>query len=185
MKKEKVAYPSVWHGLKPAEFRRYRSWVNREKPGICGTYVSMALLDYLFRTFYHTEIKKEVLLTGLRNPIEKGLPYRGTFPWDLARGINRALKGVPEFHASMGLVPDVGVIKELSRENPLPVAVGTTALLGSPYKNHWVLVYAYGWNEEGKLFFKAYDNHGTHIAVIPASQTFGYVYLKETKEETE
>lgn len=168
-----------WHGLDPNDFKRYRFWINRETPGVCGTYVSMALLDYFFRTHSNQTISRKTLEDGLKFTIEKMLPYRGTFPWDLTRGINRALKYVPGWKAAFGLVPDVGVVNELSKNSPLPVAVGTTRVLGSPYKNHWVLVYAYGYDQNGKLFFKGYDNHGKYEAIIPASQTLGYVYLKE------
>jgi len=183
MVKQENLKPTEWHGLKPGAFRPYRQWINKENPGICGTYVSSALLHYLYRTQYGEEISKDSLIEGLRFQIEKALPYKGTFPWDLKRGLNMALKKVPEWHAKMGFIPDVHVVKELSKENPLPVAVGTTAVLGSPYKNHWILVYAYGRNKEGKLFFKGYDNHGWHTAVVPASQTFGCVWLSRNRPE--
>ncbi len=46
-------------------------------------------------------------------------------------------------------------------EDGVPVIVGTTAALGSPYKNHWIVVYQYAFDSTGKLWYKAYDNHGS------------------------
>lgn len=181
MKKAQMPLPMKWEGLRPNAFREYRTWINNETPGICGTYVSSVLLHYLFKHEFKESIEKTTLVEGLRFPVDNALPYKGTFPWDVKRGLDVALKKVPGWRARLGFIPDIQVVKQLSQKNPLPIAVGTTGLLGSPYKNHWILVYAFGYNSEGKLFFKAYDNHGRYTAVVPASQTFGYVYVEQKK----
>ena len=182
MVNKKVSKPKKWTGLNPAAFREYRTWKNTENPGICGTYVSGALLHYLFKEEFDEKLEKETVIEGLRFPVDGALPYKGTFPWDLKRGLDVALKKIPGWKTKIGMIPDLAVVNELSKRNPLPIAVGTTSVLGSPYKNHWLLVYAFGYNDDGKLFFKAYDNHGRHAAIVPASQTFGFVKLVRKEE---
>lgn len=178
-KKDITTYPYKWVGLPPKDFRKYRSWINREKPGICGTYVSAVLIHYLFEQEYGKDLDQDLLIDGLRKPVDHYLPYKGTFPWDLKRGLSFALEDIDGWTAKMAMIPDFKVVEELSKENPLPIAVGTTTAFGSSYKNHWLLVYAYGWNKNGKLFLKGYDNHGRYTAIVPASQTFGCVWLEK------
>ncbi|SIO17652.1 hypothetical protein SAMN05878443_1784 [Carnobacterium alterfunditum] len=172
------AYPVSWIGLKPARFRKYRTWINAVKPGICGTYVGAVILHDAFNQKYGIDLSKEKLITGLKMIIDDTFVYKGTFPWDVWHGLNWVLKGNQDFKVKMHFVPERKVVALLNRKNPIPVAVGTATLFGSPYKNHWLVVYAYGYNEEGKLFFKAYDNHGRYKAIIPASQTIGCVWIE-------
>ncbi|WP_277630899.1 dihydrolipoamide dehydrogenase [Atopococcus tabaci] len=174
--------PKKWHGLPAKRFRKYRTWINRHKPGICGTYVSAVMLDDLFREEYGRELDKEKVIKGLKSVIDDRFPYKGTFPWDLKLGLNYVLGDFPEWKAKMSLIPDKVVVERLNQPDPRPVAVGTTKVLGSPYKNHWLAVYAYGYNADGKLFFKGYDNHGRYTAVVPASQTFGCVWIEQADE---
>lgn len=180
MEKTKLTYPTKWIGLKPLRFKKYRSWINREKPGICGTYVSAALLHDTFLEYYQVGLEKEKLITGLKSVVDDLFPYRGTFPWDLRLGLNYVLRDIPDLMAKMSLVSERTVVELLNRSDPMPIAVGTAKIFGSKYKNHWLLVYAYGYNKEGKLFFKAYDNHGRYTAIVPASQTIGCVWLERT-----
>lgn len=185
MKEKNTQYPEKWTGLKPTRFNKYRSWINNQKPGICGTYVSAVLLHDVYLHTYGLNVSKTSLLTGLKTVIDETFAYRGTFPWDLWHGLNVVLKYNPDYHARMSFIPDKKVVELLDRPDPLPVAVGTARLLGSSYKNHWVVVYAYGYDPNGKLYFKAYDNHGRSAAILPASQTFGCVWLqnKKTKKD--
>ncbi|MBT2730995.1 dihydrolipoamide dehydrogenase [Carnobacterium sp. ISL-102] len=176
----KNAYPVSWIGLKPARFRKYRTWINAVKPGICGTYVGAVILHDAFNQKYGIDLSKEKLITGLKTIIDDTFVYKGTFPWDVWHGLNWVLKGNQDFKVKMHFVPERKVVALLNRKKPIPVAVGTATLFGSPYKNHWLVVYAYGYNEEGKLFFKAYDNHGRYKAIIPASQTIGCVWIEAT-----
>lgn len=176
--KPKMAYPVKWTGLKPARFRKYKSWINSVKPGICGTYVSAVLLHDAFNQKYTIDLPKEDVVNGLQNLVEDTFAYKGTFVWDLWYGLKWVLKDNADFKVKMHLIPERKVISLLDRKNPIPIAVGTTKLFGSSYKNHWVVVYAYGYNEENKLFFKAYDNHGRYTAILPASQTIGCVWIE-------
>ncbi|MDN6625994.1 MAG: dihydrolipoamide dehydrogenase [Pisciglobus halotolerans] len=169
---------TAWIGLKPSRFRKYKTWVNRIKPGICGTYVSAVLLHDAFLQYYHIDLAKEKVVAGLKGIVDERFAYRGTFIWDLKSGLNYVLKDNKEIKAKLSLFPQKTVRHLLNQPNPKPVAVGTTRLFGSPYKNHWVVVYAYRFNEEGELEFKVYDNHGRYRTVIPASETIGCVWLE-------
>lgn len=179
-KVKKPSYPTTWTGLKPIRFKKYQKWINREKPGICGTYVSAALVDDTFIHHYSAELSKEKLLAGLRTVVDDRFPYKGTFPWDLRLGLSYVLKDIPELNVKMSFVSERKVVELLNREDPIPVAVGTAKIFGSKYKNHWLLVYAYGYNKERKLYFRAYDNHGKYSAIVPASQTLGCVWIEKT-----
>ena len=150
--------PKKWQGLKPARFAKYRSWINSGTPGICGTYCSAVLV--------HDAVLQK---------------YKKSFFWDVQHGLKALLKDIPDWSVKSGLITEKIVPALLDRPNPVPVIVGTTRIFNSKYKNHWVVVYAYGYNEDGKLFYKAYDNHGRYQAILPASQTIGCVWLEERK----
>ena len=126
-------YPKQWTGINPLQFTRYRSYVNRIKPGICGTYVSAALVNYLLKAERDYEIDMEQLLRVLKPKIEDRQVYRGTFAWDLRDGLNDLLVDDGLYQARFHLVSNPIVIRELSKESPLPVIVGTTRLFGSKY----------------------------------------------------
>lgn len=174
-------YPKKWTGLSSIHFTMYRSFVNRIKPGMCGTYVSAALIHYTIKAERDYELDMQQLLAGLRPKIEDRQTYRGTFAWDLKDGLNELLADDGSYEARYHLVSNPIVVRELSKSNPLPVIVGTTRLFGSKYGNHWLLVYAFGYNDKGQLFYRAYDNHGRTMAVIPASQTMACVWLEKKK----
>lgn len=182
MNMEKNSYPASWTGLKATRFSQYRSWINNKKPGVCGSYVCAVLLHDLYKHQYEKDLSKTVLMDGLKSVIDEMFGYPGTFPWDLRYGLNFVLKDNPDYDARMSFIPDKIVVEMLNKPDPMPVAVGTARLLGSPYKNHWVLVYAYGYNKDGKLYFKAYDNHGKSAAILPASQTIGCIWLAANKK---
>lgn len=170
-------YPKQWTGLSSMQFTGYRTFVNRVKPGICGTYVSAALVHYTIKSERDYDLDMQTLLTALKPKIEDRQSYRGTFAWDLKEGLNELLAEDHVYEARYHLVSNPIVVRELSKEKPLPVIVGTTRLFGSKYGNHWLLVYAFGYNDQGQLFYRAYDNHGRTMAVIPASQTLACVWL--------
>lgn len=172
--------PKHWHGLPPSRFIKYRSWINKQKPGICGTYCSAVLIHDAIYQETKQSLNRDVLLNGLKTVIDDLLPYKGTYFWDLAFGIRRLLADIPEWRVKTALIAERTVPKLLD-EGAGPVIVGTNMLLNSSYKNHWLLVYAYGYNEEGKLFFRAYDNHGRYKAVVAASQTITCVWLEKNE----
>ncbi|CZQ80749.1 Hypothetical protein Tpal_115 [Trichococcus palustris] len=175
----KESYPVKWIGLKPGRFAKYSTWINNEKPGICGTYCGAVLLHDAVLQKYQRSLDKDTLVAGLKTVVDDFMPYKGTFFWDVQHGLNELLKDIPDWTAKTGIITEKIVPQLLDRPDPVPVIVGTTKLLHSKYKNHWVVVYAYGYNEEGKLFYKVYDNHGRHQAIIPASQTIGCIWLEE------
>ena len=173
--------PKKWQGLKPARFAKYRSWINSGTPGICGTYCSAVLVHDAVLQKYKKSLDKDTLLAGLLTVVDEFLPYKGTFFSAVQHGLKALLKDIPDWSVKSGLITEKIVPALLDRPNPVPVIVGTTRLFNSKYKNHWVVVYAYGYNEDGKLFYKAYDNHGRYQAILPASQTIGCVWLEERK----
>lgn len=177
-------YPKQWQGLDAKDFRQYRNFINRISPGICGTYASAALVHYVFQKERDYDLKMEQLLRVLEPVIDQQPWYKGTFAWDLTRGLNRLLKENGAYKARYHLISEPIVLTELIKRNPLPVIVGTTRLFGSKYGNHWLLVYAFGYNASGKLFYKAYDNHGRTQAIIPASQTLACIWLDTQNSAT-
>lgn len=181
--KEVQRQATLWKGLPPKRFKKYEKWINRIKPGICGTYVSAVLLHDAFLHSYRVSLDQQKLLKGLKPMIEDRFVYRGTFVWDLWLGLSYALKDIAEIKVKMSLLPELTVVRLLDSPDPKPIAVGTTKLLGSKYKNHWLVVYSYRYNKEGKLEFKAYDNHGRYQAIVPASKTIGCVWLAYDQHE--
>lgn len=171
--------PKKWQGLKPSRFAKYRSWINSGNPGICGTYCSAVLVHDAVLHKYKHSLDKDTLLAGLLTVVDEFLPYKGTFFWDVQHGLKSLLADIPDWTVKSGLITEKIVPALLDRPDPVPVIVGTTRLFNSKYKNHWVVVYAYGYNEDGKLFYKVYDNHGRYQAILPASQTIGCVWLEE------
>lgn len=171
--------PTKWLGLPPARFMKYKNWINKERPGICGTYCASVLVhDAIYQRTKHS-LSKKVLLNGMRVVVDDVMPYRGTFYWDLAHGMRRMLSHSKIWRVKTGILTERIVPEILSGENPRPIIVGTTRYLNSKYKNHWLVVYGYGYNEAGKLFYRGYDNHGRYKAIIPASQTMCCVWLEE------
>lgn len=178
-------WPTDWEGIEPSKFQQYRKYINKELPGYCGTYTAAALINYTIQEDRQTDIPMESLLKALKAVIDLNLPYKGTYPWDLTYGLNKLLKDDQTYKARWHILSDPIVKKELNskKADPLPVIVGTNKLLGSRYLNHWVLAYQFGYNEEGKLFYRVYDNHGRTQAVIPASQTLAAVWLERIEGE--
>lgn len=170
--------PKTWYGLDPKFFQPYRKYVNREKPGICGTYVSAALLHSVIRLDRDYELDMDKLIQALRPLVDGRHFYPGTYYWDLVGGLNELLEADGHYRARWHWVSDPIVLKMLNDERPLPVIVGGLKPLGNHYGNHWLLAYRYGYNAEGKLFYRCYDNHGRIHAVVAASQTLPAVWLE-------
>lgn len=160
--------------------RLYRKFINKEQPGYCGTYTSAALLHYKMADDRQLDLSMTELLQVLKPLVDGRYFYKGTYPWDLTKGLTDLI-GEDQYRARWHLISNPIVVEQLSKESANPVIVGTTSILGNRYGNHWVLVYAYGYNDKGQLFYKAYDNHGKINAVIAASQTMAAVWL-ERKE---
>lgn len=176
---DKKDLPKEWIGLPSSRFRKYRGWINKVNPGVCGTYCSAVLLHDAIYQKNKVNLNKQTLLNGMQSVVDGFMPYKGTFIWDLAYGLKKMLRDTSFWNVKTGLIPDKIIPAILGSEHPVPVIVGTTLFLNSAYKNHWLLVYAFGYNSTGKLYFKAYDNHGKFDAVVPASQTMNCVWLEE------
>ncbi|RPA55530.1 dihydrolipoamide dehydrogenase [Aerococcus agrisoli] len=166
----------IWTGLDESQFRRYKSWINKTSPGICGTYCAAVLTHYTVLQDTGHWMSKQQLLNAFETVVDDYHLHEGTFFWNVAAGLNSVFN-FNHYRAKTGLIPDKEVPDLIDRYQQ-PVIVGTLAALGSPYKNHWLLVYAYAYDNENQLFFKAYDNHGNYKAVIPAKHTNAYVYLE-------
>lgn len=165
-----------WIGLEESDIRPYQSYVNQKSPGVCGTYCAAVLTSIVAHQQHIDSPNMEELLEWFEPRIERLLPYSGTFGWDVAIGLRFFWKRYG-FSVSSSLFSE-RIVKQMVA-NKQPVIVGTKRILGSPYGNHWLLVYAYAEDSKGRLWFKAYDNHGKIDAILPAVQTFGAVYLVE------
>lgn len=174
--------PNEWTGLPSSRFRKYRGWINKENPGVCGTYCSAVLLHDAVYQKSRKNLNKQILLKGMQSVVDGFMPYKGTFIWDLAYGLKKMLKNISFWKVRVGFIPEKIIPTILGGKYPTPIIVGTTLFLNSAYKNHWLLVYAYGYNSKGKLYFKAYDNHGKFDAIVPASQTINCIWLEEQEQ---
>lgn len=166
---KKSKHPKEWQGIPQKDMVPYRRYVNREKPGFCGTYSAAALIHYLVKHQRNHEIDMMRLLSALEGKIDRRSIYDGTYHFDVVNGLNDLLAD-DEYQAHVRYRHRKLIIDELSKEAPLPVIIGSLSLFGSKYGNHWLLAYSYGYNEDGQLFYKCYDNHGRINAVIPANQ---------------
>ncbi len=64
-------------------------------------------------------------------------------------------------------------------EDGVPVVRGTTAALGSPYKITGLSCINTLMTPTGKLWYKAYDNHGSITTVIPIRQALCALWLEK------
>lgn len=169
-----------WQGLPTERFAKYRRWINREEPGICGSYVTAVLVHD--RVFEDTgqNLDKDLLLGASQELVDDNHLHKGTFIWNIYSGLD-SLLGPQGYRVRLGLFPEVHVPK-LMQAGYGPFVLGTAGLLGSPYGNHWLLAYAYRYNDQGDLEFRCYDNHGKSQAILPAKYGFAYAYLERLPE---
>lgn len=171
----------IWTGLDEKTFRPYKSWINKGSPGICGTYCAAVLTHFTVLRDTNHWMAKDKLIAAFKKVVDDYHLHRGTFYWNVEAGLN-SIFNFENYRAKSGLLPDIEVPKLIDRYQS-PVIVGTLKYLGSAYKNHWLLVYAYAYDEMNELYFKAYDNHGRYNVVIPAKETNAYVYLAPIQEK--
>ncbi|AMB98755.1 hypothetical protein AWM75_01530 [Aerococcus urinaehominis] len=165
----------AWMGLDADRFKKYRTWINRGSQGICGSYCSAVLIhDRVYQDTGH-QLNRKRLIASLTTLIDRFHPHRGTFIWNLAVGLNQFLIEAP-LTVKAALITECNV-PQLIDNYQQPVIISTLAGLGSPYGNHWLLAYQYGYDGAGNLYFKCYDNHGRYQAVVPARHTISVVYL--------
>ncbi|UJF16504.1 hypothetical protein LZ578_05210 [Jeotgalibaca sp. MA1X17-3] len=87
LKKEDL--PEQWIGLPSSRFRKYRGWINKVNPGICGTYSSAVLLHDAVYQKTKRSLKRDSLLKGMQTVVDDFMPYKGTFIWDVAYGLKK------------------------------------------------------------------------------------------------
>ncbi|AMB93338.1 dihydrolipoamide dehydrogenase [Aerococcus sanguinicola] len=169
-----------WQGLPADRFAKYRSWINREEPGICGSYVTAALVHDRVLADTGRALDPGRLLGASQELVDDKHLHKGTFIWNIYSGLD-SLLGPQGYRVKVGLFSEVKV-PDLMAAGYGPFIVGTAGLLGSPYGNHWLLAYAYRYNDQGDLEFRCYDNHGQSQAVLPAKYCFSYAYLERLPE---
>lgn len=172
-----------WYGLDETRFRKYRKFINRQTPGVCGTYCASVMVHDQVLQDTGKFLNHKLLLAGMQQVVDDYHLHRGTFIWNLQTGLNLVLADTP-YRAKGGLFTERN-IPPLIDAGYGPFIVGTLGILGSRYGNHWVLVYAYAYDEDGDLFYRCYNNHGRHDAVIKAAETFSYVYLVNQDKESQ
>ncbi len=172
----------IWTGLDEKDFRPYKTWINNGSPGICGSYCAAVLTHYtVLRDTNHRMVKND-LIDAFKKVVDDYHLHSGTFYWNVETGLN-SIFNFENYRAKSGIFPDIEAPKIIDQYQS-PVIVGTLKYLGSSYKNHWLLVYAYAYDDKNDLYFKAYDNHGNYKAIIPAKQTNAYVYLEPIQESS-
>ena len=178
VKKHQLDQDLKWIGIPEQEFTYYKPFVNKEVPGVCGTYALAALTHYTIKKDTGYKLDMQQLIDGYLKIVDGAAPYVGTYFWDLTRGFKKMLGKKQPYRIHSTILTERTVLNELNKMSTLPIIVGTVSFLGSSYKNHWLLVYAYAYDSKGKLWYKAYDNHGNSQAVIPAVQTLSAVFLE-------
>lgn len=168
-----------WIGISESEFQQYQQYINNEAPGYCGSYSAATVSHYILTKVEQIDVSMELLLNGYRGLLEDVLFYPGTYLWDVKRGLKEVLGKGFNYQVKTHLFAEKKIPAQLAQENPLPAIVGTVGALGSRYKNHWVVVYAYARDSSGKLWFKIYDNHGQYKKVIPAVQTLRCCWVEQ------
>ncbi|MER2061937.1 MAG: dihydrolipoamide dehydrogenase, partial [Aerococcus urinaeequi] len=52
----------IWTGLDENVFRPYKSWINKDSPGICGTYCAAVLTHFIvLRETNHRMAKQDLI----------------------------------------------------------------------------------------------------------------------------
>lgn len=164
-----------WVGFEEERFEKYKDWINTSSPGICGTYCAAVLVHD--RVLYDKGISldKRQLLAGLKQAVDDHHLHPGTFAWNIHAGVGGILEHTP-YVAKVGWLVEKH-LPQLFAAGYGPFIVGTMDILRSSYKNHWLVVYAYRYDEQGRLWLKAYDNHGSYRSEVLATETFSFVYL--------
>lgn len=164
-----------WRGIDEVRFRKYKNFVNRQSPGICGTYSAGVMVHDRVLQDTGIYLNRQKLLDGMQQAVDDYHLHRGTFIWNIRNGLNLMLSETP-YRAQVGFFTEKK-LPALIDQGFGPFVVGTLGVLGSTYGNHWVLVYAYTFDKKGNLYFRCYNNHGRHDSIIKASETFCYAYL--------
>jgi len=184
---------SDWVGIPSWKMEKYSSgmWVNNStnypssqgygSGGICGTIATAGLLayyqDYVNSNYVPSTMRTQyssnpgTLITTLFTYIDQPHPS-GTVGSHLRDGGNSFLQTyyascTYEFE-SITFSPWANITAKISFG--YPVVVGTLAILGSDYGNHWVLAYLY-YDDTGTAndVLLVVDNHGLYNGVVQRS----------------
>lgn len=159
---------TTWTGIPESNMTRYQNWINND--GTCGTYATFVMLvycdDYFNDNYVPSSIRTRystspgTLITQMKSFI--GDTGSGTLAGDITQGmtdyfayylINHAPDETTLFFVNTYVKGSIDVGK--------PAVVGLLSMLGSPYGDHWVTVYAYSVD-----YYKAHDNWGSITAII-------------------
>ena len=88
-KKHTLEETVEWRGLAESDMQSFKAYVNEKTPGICGTYAAASLTVLMAKREGVVTQSMDELLKGMEASIEYALPYRGTFYWDVQRGLNK------------------------------------------------------------------------------------------------
>jgi len=183
--------------------RTSKWWVNDSKyfnilnhsVGICGTLSATALLAYYddnvddgyipnsIRTRYSvhpgTNSSQYALVFSLYQFIDKNRV--GTMPWQVSDGINnwRAINSTNSNYDNRAISTVLASPATITSkiDSGRPILVGLLTMLGSSYKDHWVLSYQYRIYHPEWIEYRVVDNHGQHAAVINSTWAMGTVRL--------
>lgn len=198
----------TWYGVKDMErFAKYANyaWINNRRNfpkisdfpenGICGTIVASTLVsyydDYVDNDYVPSYIRAEHaprpgnLIYTMYNYIDKKHKM-GTLPPMVGDGLENFINihSVSLYDKQKRIrttiLDTLNPIKEATKHNR-PLAVGLLRILGSKYKNHWVVAYRYGDNgrSDWLKFIKCVDNHGKYGINIDVSWSKGTVTIKD------
>lgn len=173
-----------WVELK--SFEKYREW-QTPRGFLCGTYAASVLLAYwqdeldqeCLPQLEITSNQKEELIRTLQSflqPID--LP---TIPFQISCGLNRFFRHYQIPYRARGTA--IGSWQRVTKRIAAgePVMIGLLQLLGSSYKNHWVVVHGFMETADGQKFYKVHDNWGNSEAIIPAEWGNGTITLVSQK----
>ena len=170
-------------------FDTYREW-KTPRGFLCGTYASSVLLAY-----WQDQLDVDCLPKGLREknskqneqlihalqPLLQPIDFP-TMPLQISFGLNRFFRRYRIPYRARGTVAGSWqrVTKRILAGEP--VMIGLLQLLGSSYRNHWVIAHGFKETAEGKRFYKIHDNWGKSEAVIPAEWGNGTISLVSQKK---
>lgn len=170
-------------------FDTYREW-KTPRGFLCGTYASSVLLAY-----WQDQLDVDCLPSGVREknskqneqlihalqPLLQPIDFP-TMPLQISFGLNRFFRRYRIPYRARGTVAGSWqrVTKRILAGEP--VMIGLLQLLGSSYRNHWVIAHGFMETAEGKRFYKIHDNWGKSEAVIPAEWGNGTISLVSQKK---
>ncbi|MGX7204200.1 hypothetical protein [Enterococcus pingfangensis] len=177
---------SLDHWVELKSFEKYREW-KTPRGFLCGTYAASVLLAYwqdeldqdcLPSLEINSKQKEELIrvLQSFLQPID--LP---TIPCQISLGLNRFFRRYQIPYRARGTA--IGSWQRVTKRITAgePVMIGLLQILGSSYKNHWVVVHGFMETADGQKFYKVHDNWGNSEAIIPAEWGNGTITLVSQK----